>query len=45
MNWTDIGSLSISDGNGIEFEITNVPLTGNYKLLLRFYPQVGKYFD
>lgn len=38
--WTDVGSLNISEGNGVEFAVTNVPFTGNYKILLRLYPKV-----
>ncbi|XP_028398055.1 laminin subunit beta-1-like [Dendronephthya gigantea] len=37
--WTDVGSLNISEGNGVEFVVTNVPHTGNYKILMRFHPQ------
>ncbi|CAB4044184.1 Hypothetical predicted protein, partial [Paramuricea clavata] len=38
--WTDVGSQNISEGNGVEFVVTNVPFTGNYKILMRFYPKV-----
>ena len=40
VEWTDVGSLNISEGNGVEFVVTNVPHTGNYKILMRFHPQV-----
>lgn len=43
--WTDVGSLKISEPNGVEFDITNVPMTGNYKILMRFHPQTNTIWE
>ncbi|CAB4038180.1 Hypothetical predicted protein, partial [Paramuricea clavata] len=43
--WTDVGSQNMSEGNGVEFVVTNVPFTGNYKILMRFYPKTLSFWE
>ena len=41
MTWTGTGSLKIPKASGIEFGVNSIPMTGNYKLILRFHPKVN----
>lgn len=41
IGWTGPGFMRVHEGGGIEFTVSNLPMSGNYDLILRYEPLVS----